>query len=121
MFFLLPYSCCMVDSLKRCDRVFQDLAANPATPNTTTKLIPIMRGVIRYRMVVMVAPNNTRAMIVTPAREIVITSATSARGMAQAQKSLMMPGKRDVSATTMTGTVVHNSTERLFDSSTVPG
>src|SRR5689334_23316352 len=117
MFFLFPYSCCIVDSPNRSARVFHDLAARPATPTTTTKLMPTIRGVMRYRMVAMVATKSTSDMIVTPAREMVITSATSTNGIAQAHTSLSSAGKREVSATTITGAVVHNKTERLFDSS----
>ena len=63
----------------------------------------MVRGVIRNLTVVTVAPNRTRAMIVTPAREMVIISATIANGIAQAQRNLSFRGKSDVRAATITG------------------
>src|SRR5579872_2357350 len=121
MFFLLPYSCSIEDSPKRAERVFHDLAARPATPRRTTRVPTIIRGLSRNFMVLTAAPNRTRDMIVTPALEMVIISATNANGMAQAQMSLSLRGSSEVRAATITGAVVHNNTDRLLDSSTVPG
>src|SRR5690349_3076462 len=111
----------MVDSPKRWERVFQDLAARPVTPSSTTNVITTERRVMRNWMVLTVAANNNIAMMVTPAREIVMTSATNAKGMATAHRYLRPLGNREVSAVTSSGVIVHNRTERLFDSINVPG
>src|SRR5579864_3708762 len=115
MFFLLPYSCSMVDSPNRSDRVFHDLAASPATPTKTTSVMATVRGVMRNLMVLITATNSTNDIMVTPAREMVITSATSAKGMAQAQTHLSGFGNCEVKAVTSRGVVVQSSTDKLLD------
>ena len=79
------------------------------------------RAVTLNEMVVSVAVNKSKPIITTPAREIVMISVTRPKGMATMHRSLSNRGSRDVSAVTMSGVIVTINTERLLDSSTVPG
>src|ERR1700674_4984648 len=114
------YSSAMLTDWKRDSRVFHDLSVTPVAAITMRRVIRIFRGVKRRETVAIAAPSSTKAMMITPAREIVRITPKHASTMARAERPFSILGIREAIAATKTGAVVHKKTERLFESSRVP-
>ena len=81
----------------------------------------ILRAVRRQEIVTNVASKSIEAIITTPARETVRTMARQAAPTVAPLNSLSQTGMRELIAATNSGAVVQRKTERLFESSRVPG
>src|SRR5262249_39659462 len=112
MFFLCPYSCSRLDSANRAFKVFQALAVTAVMPRQTIDTITSLRRVTRQDIVVRIVPRSTMAIMTIPAREIVRTSARTAKGSVRVQTSLRNLGIRELRAATKKGAVMQRNTER---------
>src|ERR1051325_7447017 len=116
----LPYSTLRVDSPKRAASVFHDLARSPLTARRQSSAMTILLAVNLNDIVATVAQSRTVPIVTTPAREIVMISATAARPMASAQRALSGLGIRELKAAISTGAVVQRNMDKLLESSNVP-
>src|SRR5216684_8051936 len=111
----------MVDDLKRVSRVFHDFAVTPVAASRMMIPKATFCSERRKETVATIAPNSTVAIMITPAREMVSTSAIAASAMARAQRGFSSLGMRELMAATNIGAVMQRNTDRLFESSMLPG
>src|SRR5215472_15177726 len=121
MLCLPPYSLRRSVSEKRDWSVFQDFAVTPAARTTTVRPMTIFRAVMIQEMVASVAPRRMAAMMVTPIREIVRMTPIHARAIDTAERIFNGFGNLELIVATNNGAVVQRKTERLLESSSVPG
>src|SRR2546421_10865031 len=121
MFSWFPYSALASKVLNRAIRLFHDLAAMPPAAERTRRVQMILRAVMRQEIVSRVAARSIEPMTMTPIRDTVRTMARHAAAIAAALSSFSQTGIRELIAATNTGTVVTRNTDKLLESSSVPG